>query len=204
MKLFNKYSVNTKTIFILLLVSLIINIYQGVEINKYEDLSLNLEKTINDLQNDLIEENEHNSSDENIDLTFIQVAGEVRNPGVYQFDSAVKVFKIIEKAGGLTEDANVENINLVETAYDGDKIYIPNEDDIVKNQISTSQGEYVNINKASKEELMALQGIGEAKASAIIKYRETVKRFNSKEDILEVSGIGSAVYDKIETSIRVN
>ena len=204
MRIFNKYSINIKIIFGLLIISFIINIYQGIEIKKYEDLSLNLEKTVSSLQKDLVEKTKTDSFEESATLTYIQISGEVKNPGVYQFNSSIKVFKIIEKAGGLTKDANVENINLVKTAYDGDKIYIPNKDDTTTDQISSSQDEYVNINKASKEKLMTLEGIGKAKASAIIKYRETVKRFSSKKDILEVSGIGPAIYDKIKNSIRVN
>ncbi len=204
MRIFNKYSVNIKIVFVLLIISLMINIYQRVEIKKYESLSLSLEKTISDLQNDLIEKNEADSSDVNKALTYIQITGEVKSPGVYQFKTPIKVFEVVEKAGGLTERANLNSINLVKTAYDGDKIYIPNQEEMEDNTMEIIKNKYIDINKASKEELMTLQGIGEAKASAIIKYRETVRRFSSKKDILEVSGIGPAIYDKIEASIRVN
>ena len=63
--------------------------------------------------------------------------------------------------------------------------------------------ELININTASKSELTALNGIGDVKAQAIIDYRNTNGNFKSIEDILNVSGIGDAVFAKIKDYITV-
>jgi len=68
---------------------------------------------------------------------------------------------------------------------------------------STTTNNKISINTASKEELMTLSGIGEAKALAIISYRETNGYFKSIEDIMNVSGIGESLYNKIKDSITV-
>ncbi|MFP4457130.1 MAG: helix-hairpin-helix domain-containing protein [Clostridia bacterium] len=204
MNLLNKYSINPKALLIVLLVSLCFNIYQGFEVRKSEELAITLENTINELEDDLLKTTEKEDITNNPVINYIHIVGEIENSGVYKFSSPVKVFEVVDKAGGLTEKADVKNINLVKTVYDGDKIYIPNQKDVKESNQEVIESNYININIASEEELMTLNGIGEAKAKAIIEYREEVKRFSSKEDILEVSGIGPAIYDKIVSSIRVN
>ena len=67
---------------------------------------------------------------------------------------------------------------------------------------ASTAGGLININYASKEELMTLPGIGEAKAQKIIDYRSST-RFRKKEDIKSVNGIGDAVYNSIKDSITV-
>ena len=66
--------------------------------------------------------------------------------------------------------------------------------------ISNKVDKLININTASLEELMSLSGVGEAKAKAIISYRET-KRFEKIEDILNVSGFGETLYEQIKIYI---
>ena len=68
---------------------------------------------------------------------------------------------------------------------------------------SSNKNELVNINTATKEELQTISGIGEGKAQAIIDYREENGNFNSIEDILNVSGIGESIYEKIKDHITV-
>ena len=76
----------------------------------------------------------------------------------------------------------------------------------VGNSQQTDKGENkkININTASKEELMTLPGIGESKALAIIAYRKELGRFTSVEDIKEIPGIKDAVFSKIKDFITVN
>ena len=61
----------------------------------------------------------------------------------------------------------------------------------------------VNINTASKEILMSLPGIGEVKATAIIAYRQEYGRFNTKEELKNVSGIGDKTYEKLAQLITI-
>lgn len=140
---------------------------------------------------------------------YVDVAGEVINPGVYVLDESSRVNDLIMAAGGVTEEANLENVNLAYMLSDGIKITIPNKKNksnapILQNSLSyTSKSEVVNINEATIEELMTLSGIGESIAEDIIEYREIKGRFKNKEDIMNVSGIGESKYNKIKNKIVV-
>lgn len=72
-----------------------------------------------------------------------------------------------------------------------------------KDELNTSSNSLISINTSTKDELMTLSGIGESKADAIIKYREENGKFDSIEDIKNVSGIGDALYEKIKDLITV-
>lgn len=156
----------------------------------------------------------------------VDIGGAVASPGVYTVGSETRLYEVIELAGGLLSSADTDSINRAEYVEDGQKITIPvrpsnqssvqdenaaasedPEEEITQpDQDSVSTGQVqsglVNINYASREELMTLSGIGEAKADKIIEYRSN-KRFKSKEDIKSVNGIGDAIYSKIKDSITV-
>lgn len=72
-----------------------------------------------------------------------------------------------------------------------------------KSTTTTKSDEKININTATLEELQTLSGVGEGKAKAIISYREENGNFSSIEDILNVSGIGESIYEKIKNNITV-
>ena len=162
----------------------------------------------------------------------VDLKGEVNNPGIYTLKKGSRVIDVIEAGGGLTENANTEVINLSKKIVDEMVIIIysnyevrefaktkeveervqnkcvQKDDNSLKNDACISSNTNnkvigkVNINTASKEELMSLPGIGEAKANDIIKYREEHK-FNTIEDIKEVSGIGDSLFAKIKENITV-
>lgn len=206
MKIYKKLYINSKVILGLFLISILLNIYQYTELNKSDQLLLNLHNKLDQQQEEAVQKLEKINKQER-SMVYIQISGEVENPGIYEFDMPVKIFELIEKASGITEKASIETINLVETVYDGEKIYIPNKGEETKNSESSGhhvRNKYININNATLEELMSLTGIGQSKAKAIIEYRKTFGKFKLKEDILEVNGIGPAIYDKIESSIKVN
>jgi len=122
---------------------------------------------------------------------------------------------VIEKAGGLTSKANVNDINLSEKVKDEMVIIIPSIDDIKKEEKIKTETNYIipknnevidkkiSINTASKDILMTIQGIGEKKAEAIIEYRNKNGKFNSIEEIMNVSGIGKSIFDKIKNYIKI-
>ena len=118
-----------------------------------------------------------------------------------------RVYEAIEAAGGATKNAKLELLNLALILKDGDKIYIPDIDDTDEpySGVTGSNGidVLVNINTASKDELMTLPGIGEAKALAIIGYREDNGSFSDVEDIMKVSGIKESAFSKIKDLICV-
>ena len=110
-------------------------------------------------------------------------------------------------AGGFKEDAADSLINLADVLKDGEQLYIPSEQEAENGSFNDikdrSDDGLVNINTAGIKELTTLTGIGESKAEAIIAYRENVSEFENTEDIINVSGIGESVYDKIKDSIKV-
>ncbi|MDD4369638.1 MAG: helix-hairpin-helix domain-containing protein [Anaerostipes sp.] len=135
------------------------------------------------------------------------VCGQVKKPGVYEFDSDERIVAAIKAAGGLTKKAAVESVNQAEEMKDGQQIYIPSVSH-KKNAKGdqTPQGTdsgKVNINSASKEELMTLTGIGAAKAEDILSYRQEKGSFQKIQDIMKIQGIKEGVYNKIKDKITV-
>lgn len=163
--------------------------------------------------NDVTTADEQNTTQQ---VIYVYVCGKVNSPGVYELPEGTRVYKAIEAAGGATEEAALENLNLADVVSDKSRIYIPgineeynindNSSSVVTDNTasSNSAGSCVNINVASKNELMTLPGIGEAKALAIISYRETQGKFTCIEDVMKVSGIKNAAYEKIKDYISVN
>lgn len=140
---------------------------------------------------------------------YVQVCGAVNAPGVFELEENARVFQALEEAGGLRDDADETLLNQAATLTDGQKIYVYTIEEAkeleVKNEASQSDGNgLVNINSATKEELMTLSGIGESKAEAIISYREESGGFSSIEDLKNISGIKDGVYSKIADKICVN
>lgn len=134
----------------------------------------------------------------------VDISGEVSNPGVYKMKGKVRLYEVIEKAGGLKSEANLDSINQARYIDDGEKIVIPslNNNSQLSNSAEEASSGLVNINTASKEELKSLPGVGEVTANKIIDYRKN-KRFADKEDLKNVSGIGAATFSKLEELITV-
>lgn len=154
------------------------------------------------------------------DIVVVHMTGCVKNPGVVKLKEGSRIEDAIEAAGGLTDDADISNVNLAYVLDDGTKIKIPSVNEIGKDDsyISEESGadvilnentggveksSIVNINKASEVELQTLPGIGASLAGRIIEYRETNGKFKSIEDIKNVSGIGEAKFDSIKDFITV-
>ncbi len=138
-------------------------------------------------------------------VIFIHICGEVKKPGVYEFHKEPRAVEVIEKAGGFTKKADTSAINQAEVLTDGIQLLIPkkgkkkNDEPIAEEETSKT----VNINTASKEELMTLNGIGESKAELILTYREENGGFQKKEDLMNITGIKEGVYSQIKDDITV-
>ena len=161
----------------------------------------------------------------------MDIKGEIINPGIYSLEANSRVIDVINLAGGLTQNANTTVINLSKKITDEMVIIIYSNEqvanfsktkemeeniqekcqgDTIKNdaciEISDEQeqtSQMISLNTASKEELMQLPGIGEAKALDIIKYREENGLFKNIEDIKNVSGIGDSLFAKIKDFITI-
>lgn len=168
-------------------------------------------------------------SGEDMPLVYIHVCGLVSTPGVYGLPAGSRVYEAIEAAGGFSEAAVPDYLNLAQVLEDGMKIQVPDREQaeewkargLTQSGISmgggtagvqtsgrTGSGEggskaRVNLNTASREELMTLRGIGASRADDIIHYRQEFGGFKSIEDIMNVSGIKDAAFEKIKDSITV-
>ena len=140
---------------------------------------------------------------------YVYVCGAVDTPGVYEVSGDARVFEAVELAGGLTDDASPDGVNLARTVTDGEQIYVPTKDEVQSQGAwggeagGNAQQKKVNINTASAEELMTLTGIGEAKAASVIRYREEHGKFRSIEELMEIDGIKEGVFDKIKNDITI-
>ena len=144
--------------------------------------------------------------DSNTDI-YVHICGAVINPGVYQVPVGTRVYQALELAGGSSDDAYLSGINLADKLADGQKVYIPAEGENAEGILSTDSGDVqsvmININTASEAELMTLPGIGQSRAKDIINYRVKNGLFESIDDIMKVSGIKEAAFEKIKDLIKV-
>lgn len=152
-------------------------------------------------------QSEHATSYQNI---YADISGEVQKPGIYKVEEDTRLYQLIDKAGGLTNNADIDAINQAEIISDGQKIIIPTKqnseseantafvDDTSGTSVKTSA--LININNATLEQLKELPGVGDSIASRIIEYRKE-KRFSKKEDLMNVKGIGEKTYSKMESMI---
>lgn len=151
-------------------------------------------------------------------LLYVHICGAVLTEDVYVLPAGSRVTDGIEAAGGFRKDADVTFHNLAALLTDGQKIYVPTLEETkslslperTDGAVSSLPGAYggtagkkVNLNTAGLAELMTLNGIGEAKAEEILKYREKVGRFRNIEELKNVSGIGEAMIERIRDDIIV-
>lgn len=144
----------------------------------------------------------------------VHVCGQVIRPGVYELEAGGRVFEAIEAAGGMTEEAADNWLNQAERLSDGQQVYVPDKEEAlqmgearsvpgINSESSQNADDRVNLNTATKEELMTLSGIGEARAESILAYRTERGGFQSIEEIQQVEGIKSGIYNRIKDKIMI-
>lgn len=132
----------------------------------------------------------------------VYVNGEVKSPGVYQLSSESRVQDAVKASGGFTENADKTRLNLAKKLKDEDYIYVDSKLQAGTQTSSGKKSDGININTASKEELMNLPGIGEVTAQKIIDYRDKNGTFSSVEDLKKVDRIGDKTLDKFKDKIE--
>lgn len=155
----------------------------------------------------------------------IYVSGAVMAPGIYDIPFGVRAYDAVAAAGGMTDYADADRVNLAKKLKDGDHVNVPamknsksrgreantttrtigRKNDTVNVQAYNEQNtsSVININTADQKELESLPGIGPAMAKRIISERNK-QSFNSVDDLLRVKGIGSAKLAKLRDRVKVN
>lgn len=141
------------------------------------------------------------------EVLYVYVCGQVRNPGVYKLEQGNRVTHALMAAGGMTDQAAPDYLNQAELLEDGQKLYVPTTEEVLvlpndEADAERSDGR-INLNTADKASLTSLSGIGEARAEAIIAYREANGGFQSVEDIMNVEGIKEGIFNRIKDQIKV-
>ena len=148
-------------------------------------------------------------------LITVYVSGAVARPGLYELPAGIRAQEAVEAAGGFTEAANQEKVNLAKKLKDGSQVNVPALKGSKKAIAGTNasagkasigsqqkQAGLVNINTASITELDSLPGVGEVTAQRIIEYRQQ-HSFTHIEDIMQVKGIGEAKFNKMKDRLIV-
>lgn len=170
--------------------------------------------TIEETETEPEKKGETEGTKENADQTektvCIYICGAVVQAGVYELPKGSRVIQVIQAAGGLREDADLYLVNQARVVEDGEqiRIYTKEEAENADLQMEDQTGkktaeDKININRATKEELITLPGIGEAKAESILAYREEQGSFQTIEEIMNIAGIKEAVFSKIKDRITV-
>ena len=145
------------------------------------------------------------------DLITVDVKGAVKSPDIYDLPVGSRVNDAVQKAGGLTEQADSKSLNLAQKVSDEALVYVPTKGEESASQqagsgtaSSTSKEKKVNINKASLEELKQVKGLGGKRAQDIIDHREANGKFKSVDELKKVSGIGAKTIEKLKDYVTVD
>ena len=180
-----------------------------IESNDEKKNTLSTDQSFTNLSNNEIEDNKEENE------IVVHIAGEVKIPGIIRIKEGSRIIDVIEKAGGYTDQADTEKVNLAYEVKDEQKIVIPNinqkddkskiiDDDktYIKDNGNSSSSK-VNINTATQSEFESLTGIGPSMASKILDYREKNGKFKSIEELKNVPGIGSSKFESIKDEICI-
>lgn len=141
----------------------------------------------------------------------VDVKGAVKQPGVYPLTTDERIIDALTLAGGLTDTADTKLINYAQKLQDEMIIYIPEVGEDPPQLASqptsvattSTQTTTINLNTADEAQLMTIPGIGPAKATSIIAYRQEQGQFTTIEDIKKISGIGDKTFEKLKDYISV-
>lgn len=144
---------------------------------------------------------------------WVYVCGAVQVPGVYELPAGGRVYQALEAAGGTLEGAELRSLNQAALLSDGEQVTVYTVEEAAgaggtavpgaETQGGNAGTGRINLNTAGREELMTLSGIGEARAQAIITYRETHGPFTAIEEVMNIEGIKEKAFSKIKDEIEV-
>lgn len=211
-KVLKQFSNKVLLIFLILNIILVLTIIYIILIKQNNSVFGNGEESFVD--NNIAIVNTTNIIQEDTKIK-IHITGEVKNSGLYELEEESRISDAIQKAGGITAEADLTKVNLAYPLSDGQKIIIPSikqenngnyiTEDSGENIIeeTNTQNTKININTATISELTTLPGIGESTAEKIKNYREENGKFKNIEDLKNVSGIGESKYNQLKDYIKV-
>ena len=171
----------------------------------------NLQAEVAAVSKDSSTEKEEKEEPVEQDLITVDVKGAVKSPGIYDLPVGSRVNDAVQKAGGLTEQADSKSLNLAQKVNDEALVYVPTKGEEAASQqagsgaaSSTSKEKKVNLNKASLEELKQVKGLGGKRAQDIIDHRESNGKFKSVDELKKVSGIGAKTIEKLKDYVTVD
>ena len=171
----------------------------------------NLQAEVAAVSKDSSTEKEEKDESVEQDLITVDVKGAVKSPGIYDLPVGSRVNDAVQKAGGLTEQADSKSLNLAQKVSDEALVYVPTKGEEAASQqtgsgvaSSTSKEKKVNLNKANLEELKQVKGLGGKRAQDIIDHRETNGKFKSVDELKKVSGIGAKTIEKLKDYVTVD
>lgn len=180
----------------------------SVENSNYEYLNES-EKENNKVFSEDSKENKYLQTSSNNTIV-VEIKGEVMKPDVYTLSEGSIIKDLIEMAGGLTNEADISNINRAKEINNHDLIIIRNindvnmETEIENNEVNEESDDgKISINNSDISKLKEIPGVGEVKANSIILYREKNNGFKSIEELKNVDGIGEKTFEKIKDSIKL-
>lgn len=200
---------------ILIIISIIITITSLIIFAKSNGENTNQETIINDQPNQILS-----------GKIFVDVSGSVKKPNLYEMSFGARIKEVIDKAGGLSDAADViffnRNFNLARIVTDQEKIYIPsiteiNDGIFIQNQLALdyvsptttnnastntptdTTNQLISLNSGTLEELDQLPGIGMVTANKII----TGRPYSTIDELLTKKIVNKGVFDKIKNLIEL-
>lgn len=208
---------------IALLLILMVCLFGNYEWN-YDEEEIKLKEPDEDLE---INEQE-DVREESVEKVYVDIKGEVKNPGIYEVPIDKRIFDVIELAGGVTARADTSVNNLSMKVKDEMVIIIYSKEEVanfsktkeiqevIQEKCSASNGMIndscidsditsypISVNDATLEQLISVPGLGEVKAKKIIEYRNENGDFKNLDDLKKVSGIGDSTFEKIKEYFKL-
>jgi competence protein ComEA len=135
---------------------------------------------------------------------FVHIIGSVKSPGIYQLDTGSRIYDAVLAAGGLTAKANQQSINLARGLTDGEQVVVLSQSQSASTQQGfQAQPQLLSLNQATATQLEDLPGVGPALAGRMIDWRLANGGFKSKDDLLNVSGIGDKLFSGIKELVTL-
>lgn len=195
---------------ILIFVMMVVQVYEKSK--RYEIPKNDPTKEVNASGSEIPFTKQDEKSEKEPKQIIVHIVGEVKSPCVVTIQKGSRLYEAVEKAGGFTETADPQSVNLAQELLDGSQYVIPKKGEqlIIKKGdgseavgVASENDGKVDLNAADKEGLKKLPGVGDVLAERIIKHREKIGGFKEVSQLLDVEGIGESKFHSIREEVFV-